>query len=389
METELGIVVSPREWAERLHRFTVDHGGARVRTRVLRPEDAIEQAYDVLLIDDITSFLNRRLVQQVRNSGRRVVGVYDGRDNPEGERYLAELGVDDVIDASATADEFVRVITSLQPVRPSAPVAESPEPLDAPAARPGYVVAVGAASGGVGATEVSLALARALSAGVRRALLIDADDVVPSIAQRLGLSLHPNIRTAVDAFLHGHVGFAGSVQAVRGQAVDVIAGLSNPRDWIEVRPADVVGLAREASLGRPATVVNVSARIEDLAFYGGPGRYGLARAVLTAADEVVFVAAPTPIGVARLLDAVAELRATNPHRAVHVVLNRAPRSTFKQGELTQEISRTFTPASLVFAPDDGRVTEAAWAGELVANGPFHKSVLELAGAMAIPVSKAS
>ncbi|MDH3303135.1 MAG: ParA family protein [Acidimicrobiia bacterium] len=392
VETELGIVVSARPWAEKLHRFTVDHGGARVRTRVLRPEDAVEQAYDVLLIDDITSFLNRRLVQQVHGAGRRIVGVYDGQDNPEGKRFLAELGVDEVIDAGASPDEFVRVISGLQPVRTVS--GDDPRPDEPVAAadgsRDGVMIAVGAASGGVGATEVALGLASTISGGVRRALVIDADDVLPSVAQRLGLALHPNVRTSVDAFLHQPDVLPATIQSLRKRPIDVIGGLSNPKDWIELRPADVVALARDLSVGRPAAIVNVSSRAEDLAFYGGPGRYGLSRALLAAADEVVLVAAPTPIGVARLLDSVADLRADRPHHSVHVLINRAPRSAFKQGELIQEISRTFTPASLVFVPDDPRVAEAAWAGEIVTNGPFAKAMSELAAGLApLAASRAS
>ena len=113
METELGVVVSSRDWAERLHRFTTDHGGARVRARVMRPEDALAEEYDVLFVDDITSFLNQRLVQQVQSSGRKVIGVFDEATGPEGYRRLSDLGVDEIIDASASPDEFLRLISTL------------------------------------------------------------------------------------------------------------------------------------------------------------------------------------------------------------------------------------------------------------------------------------
>ena len=67
---ELGIAVSPRDWGERLHRFVADHGGARVRTRVMRPEDVLSEQFDVLVIDDLTSYLTRRLVQQAQADGK-------------------------------------------------------------------------------------------------------------------------------------------------------------------------------------------------------------------------------------------------------------------------------------------------------------------------------
>ncbi len=385
METELGVVVSSRDWAERLHRFTTDHGGARVRARVMRPEDALAEEYDVLFVDDITSFLNQRLVQQVQSSGRKVIGVFDEATGPEGFRRLSDLGVDEIIDASASPDEFLRLISTLDIQRgglePDAGTAPPPIP-EAVAERRGGITVVGAASGGAGATEVALALAAAAAgSGIHRPVLVDADNVVPSIAQRLGLAVHPNLRTSVDALLHRSDRLAETLLSPRLTQVDVIGGLSNPKDWIEVRDGDVVDLVREMAGQRTNVIVNISSAIEDLSYYGGPGRYSLARSLLRAADHVVVVAPPTPVGVARLLDWVADARTLAHHRPLHVVLNRAPKSAYERGELTHEITRSYSPRSLVFAPEERRVAVAAWAGEFVASGPFAKALAPVASAV--------
>ena len=63
---------------------------------------------------------------------------------------------------------------------------------------------------------------------------------------------------------------------------------------------------------------------------------------------------------------------------VHLVLNRAPTDRYQRAELTGEIYRTFTPASLTFVPSDRRVERAAWTGELVPRGPFTTGVAALA-----------
>lgn len=384
-ETELGVVVSSRDWAERLHRFTTDHGGARVRARIMQPEDALDEEYHVLFVDDITSFLNQRLVQSVQSSGRKVIGVFDNETGPEGHRRLADLGVDEIIEASASPDEFLRLIGSLhiafgEEIFDSGPI--PPTVTAAVTESHGGVTVVGAASGGAGATELALALAAAAQgSGASRPLLVDADNVVPSIAQRLGLALHPNLRTAVDALLHRTDRLSDSVLTPRLAQVDVMGGLSNPSDWIEVREGDVVDLVREMANHHTNVIVNISSSIEDLSYYGGPGRFGLARALLGVADHVVVAAQPTPVGVARLLEWVADARTLAQHRPIHMVINRAPKSSYERGELTQEITRTYSPRSLIFAPTDHRLASAAWAGEFVSSGPFMKAIGPLASSV--------
>ncbi len=382
METELGLVVSAREWSERLHRFTVDHGGARVRARILRPEDAVAEDYDILLIDDVTSFLSRRLVQQVQSQGRSVVGVFDTIANPAGQSFLEGLGVDGVIDAHATAEEFVRAVSAFGVTERAAQAVHSDDQgAGDEAGHSGQLIVVAASSGGAGATEISVGLANALTSVKDRTLLIDADDVVPAIAQRLGLALHPNIRTSVDAWLHQPDRLERTFHALRRAALDVVAGVSNTQDWIELRAGDVVGLASGEAERRSFVVANISSRIEDLAFHGGPPRYGLARAMIGAADQLVVVSGPSPIGVARTLEWIAQVRALAPHRPIHLVFNMAPRSTFKLGELTQEVTRTYAPYSVTVVPDDRRVADAAWDGDIVKGGAFVKGIDDLSSAL--------
>lgn len=375
-ETELGVVVSPRMWAERLHRFTVDHGGARVRARVLRAEDALVEDYQVLIVDDVTSFLNLRLVQKVQSSGRRVIGVFDSQDSESGRRRLLELGVDDVIDADASPDEFLKVISALDVafVERESEVIEQQvpgEPIETSSHR-GMLTVVAGGSGGVGATEVALELARQTGDMGSSAVLIDADNVAPTLTQRLGLAVHPNLRTAVDALLHRPDRLSSTL--LKSPHVSVVGGLSNPKDWVEVRDGDVVELTKEFNTQGKDVLVNIDTHVEDLSYYGGIGRYSLARAMLAAADRIVLVGLGTPVGTARLLDWIAEARPIMPNIPIHIVINRASKSSYERGEIKQEITRTFSPHSLTYMPEDRRVQEAAWAGECVKTGAFTKAM---------------
>ncbi len=361
-EPSVALVLSPREWATRLHRHAADHGGVHVKARILRAEEATAGGFDVLIVDDTTSFLSPRLVEQVHSNGSRLLGVFDEADFPEGRQRLIDLGVDEVIDASASSEDLVRVVATMQPPDTDEPMSMQPTT----ELSKGRLVVVGGPFGGTGSTEVAVGLAASRSSLGARTLLVDADDVAPSIAQRLGLPLVPNLRTAVDQSRNG---VRPSVDSSRG--FDVVCGIPNARDWLELRPEDVSGAIRDLSTSTEVVIVNVSAGIERLP---GDGRFRLARRLISDADVVVGVGLPTPTGVTRLLEWVAEVRAINAHARFVLIVNRVPTGAFVKSEVAQEITRVFEPERIEFVPEDRRVRRAAWDGDLVRRGPFVRAV---------------
>src|SRR5215218_414296 len=169
----------------------------------------------------------------------------------------------------------------------------------------------------------------------------------------------------------------------RSFALDVMSGLPNVGAWSQVRPSEVLDVIEAVGRTRRHVIANIASRLEDVG-RGGRGRYGISRAVVCDASDVVGVAPATPVGVTRLLGWVTDVRALNAGATIHLAINRAPRDAFRKAELEQEIRRTFEPASLVFLPHDPRVDTAAWSGRLVAYGPYAKAVAELATRLAPP-----
>jgi MinD-like ATPase involved in chromosome partitioning or flagellar assembly len=398
-EPELAVVYSPREWANRVVRHITDHGGGRVRLRVVDRRVCLEEDFDVLIAEDVTSFLDARLVSELRRRGRQILGVYDP-DEPTGKDRLLELGVDDVIEDRAPAEEFVRKIARILSSTPRATAPSSPQPLPGlegelaameaslESAGPGAghpvhglrgrVCAVGGPPGGCGASEVAIELARAGRRRGETSLLVDADEVAPSLAQRLGLPPIPNIRTAIDALFHGAGRLHDALLPVAAGGFELLAGLANPADWTQVRPEEAAEVVAELRGLRDHVIVNVGAHTEDLARFGAADRYGVTREVLGAADVVVGVGMATPVGVARLVAWIADVVVLAPGRPVHLVVNKAPASRFVRGEVEAELLRNYAPASLTVVPLDPAVEKAAWRGELVAHGPFTRAVEGLA-----------
>jgi MinD-like ATPase involved in chromosome partitioning or flagellar assembly len=397
-EPELAVVYSPREWANRVVRHITDHGGGRVRLRVVDRRVCLEEEFDVLIAEDVTSFLDARLVQELRRRGRQILGVYDPKE-PTGKERLLELGVDDVIEDGAPAEEFVRKIARLLPLTPKSTSKLTDVELAAIAADldsadqtgllgaghsvhrlRGSVCAVGGPPGGCGASEVAVELARA---GRRRGdtcMLVDADEVAPSLAQRLGLPPIPNIRTAIDALFHGAGRLHDALLPVPEGGFELLAGLANPSDWPQVRPQEAAEVVAELRSLRDHVIVNVSAHTEDLPRLGAADRYGVTREVLGAADVVVGVGVATPVGVARRISWIADVVLLAAGTPVHLVVNKVPASRFVRGEVEAEVLRNYTPASLHLLPLDTAVEKAAWRGELVGQGPFTRGVEGLANA---------
>jgi MinD-like ATPase involved in chromosome partitioning or flagellar assembly len=238
----------------------------------------------------------------------------------------------------------------------------------------GRVMAVGGPPGGCGATEIAIELARFARVRGSTVVLVDADDRAPSVAQRLGLPLTPNIRTAAEVLFHDEMRLPDVVTPVPHGGFDALPGLGNPGDWAHLRPQEAVEVVRELAQAADQVVVNVGPHLEDLTQLGGPDRFGLARAVLRSAGTIVAVTAPSPVGIARLLDWLADLKEIAPRRAAHVIVNKAPDDAYARSEIAGEIRRTYVPASLHFVPPDPKVEAAAWRGDLVKAGPFTKAV---------------
>ena len=374
----VALAATPRGWAQRLHRHVADHGGARVRATVLHPRDLEQEEFEVFCADDVTSFLTVQLVDALHRGGRAVLGVFDAEDD-RGKGELLAMGVDAVVEQGASAEELLTAVRGLA-VLIRRDAREPALPRDAgPSLPSGALVAVGGPSGGVGATEIAIELARALSHDGGAVVLVDGDDHAPGLAARLGVAQYPNLRAALDAQRAG-VDAAGALQPLTGDGrLGAMAGLTAPRDWSELRPGDVLAVAKALAAGRDAVVVNIGSCLDDAA---GSGRYVQTREVAAAADLLVAVATPTPLGVARLAEWLADVAALPRRAPAHVVVNQAPSGSWQRQELLAEVDRCCATASLSVVPFDGRVTRAAWDGGPVARGPFTRAVAKLAEELA-------
>lgn len=402
-ELTVGVVASPRQWRSDLQSHVRNHV-VGVRLKILRePRTALDEHLDVMAVDDVASFLTPGTVKRLRERGVRIVGVFDPSEHEgQGERYLLDMGVDLTVPATASAEQLLGALSSFGTVaQVSDEIAAleaaygAPPPAVEPVPAAGGVTVVSGASDSPGATEIAIALAGALAARRERTILVDADDVAPSVARRLLFNLDPNILTALDDVHYGAGTLRNSVGVRQGTAPGsvhfaAIPGLANAADWNLIRDGDLITLIDELERAWDHVVINAGPHLEDLGAGMGPDRFGASRATVSRADRLIGVCSASPLGVLRFLDWAAEARALQPDVPIWVVVNRAPKSSYKRAELEQELRQNIGPeilAGLSFVPHDDRVADAVWDGAPVARGPFTKAVGELA--RIVPITAAA
>ena len=356
MTPDIAMAASARDWPDRLHRFILDHGGGRVVDRVMSADQATGSSFDVLLIDDVCSFLSPRVVSLVKQSGREVIGVYLPEDGSDAKRRLLECGISDVIETEALPEEFLSkvhaTLSHRMPTRLPEPAADSPA----------FRIGVTGACEGVGITELSIALAWSISRAAET-VLVDLDPNWPSVAQRLDLPVHPNIRTAIDHALHRPDRLSEALQKL--ERLSVLGGRADGGQGAEISRADALMLLDAVGSSTEVLVVDLGPMTE------------LASTLIKEFDTVMLVGTATPVGVARLVRTAGIILGRQPMTSLVVVANKTARGGFHRSEVVAEIGRALPDVPIVTLPVDPGLDEATWNGTLTGRGRFNRSVEEV------------
>ncbi|MDT4941211.1 MAG: hypothetical protein QOJ34_1300, partial [Pseudonocardiales bacterium] len=277
------------------------------------------------------------------------------------------------------------------------PAGHLPAVRPSPAGAPGTVLAVWGPTGAPGRTTVAVTLADELAGLGCTVLLVDSDVYGGTVAPVLGvLDESPGIAAACRLAAAGGLDAEalGALCWQLGPRLRVLSGIPLASRWPELRPAAIGALLAVARGSADVTVVDCGFCLEtdeELSFDTvAPRRNGATLAVLDDADLVLVVGAADPIGVQRLVRALAELPDAQVGTPTEIVLNRV-RDHVVPGraadELTAALARFAGRVPAALLPDDSRALDAALAaGRLLSeaspNSPLRHAVRELAGALA-------
>lgn len=282
---------------------------------------------------------------------------------------------------------------------PSTSMAIPPGGVAGPATAPtrrGTVMAVWGPTGAPGRTTVAVTLADEIARLGLAALLADADVYGGTVAAVLGL-------------LDDSPGLAGACRQAAATRLDpgalatlcwqltpglrVLTGVPLAARWPELRPSAVETVLTVARGMADFTVVDCGFSLEtdeELSFDTlAPRRNGATLAVLESADVVVTVGAADPIGMQRLVRALADLRELDLAASVWVVLNKVRRGVVPgdpAAELTGALQRFAGCAPSALLPLDRESLDAALAtgrslAEARPSSQLRRAVGELAAAL--------
>ena len=241
--------------------------------------------------------------------------------------------------------------------------------------------------GAPGRTTIALALAGELASRGRQATLLDIDPWGGTVGQHLG------ILSEVSGLLAAsRAAASGTLTPERveelcvgvGRHLRVLTGLPTADRWSEVGGGtveQVLDVARQCG----DVIVDVGYALDPEAlggWSGRPPREHLATEAVAAADLVVLVGAPDPVGLTRLVRAVAELADVRPEGPDLVVLNRMrPTIGWSADEVADLVRRAAPDAPVVALPEDRAGVDRALAeGALLTEsgpGPLRAHVRDL------------
>lgn len=234
----------------------------------------------------------------------------------------------------------------------------------------GVVVCVWGTAGAPGRSTIALGLADAWSRAGLRACVIDADTYGPSVAHSLAL-VEPasGLLLACKHADHGSLNDEALSRALRSirPGLDILTGLEEASRWPEIRPDSFARVVSECRSHFDVTIVDIHDCIEETSdpVTGMRGeRNGVARASLGIADQVIVVARPDPVGVARLVRALTHVERSDSDTQPLVVLNRVRRGV-DVTEVKAVLARVGSPMTVAQVPEDSIVSRAAIRGSLL------------------------
>ena len=224
---------------------------------------------------------------------------------------------------------------------------------------------------------------------------MDADTEAPCQAQLLGMLEDASSMAAVARRAsHGRLTAAGllHLSPLLTPGLHVTTGLGRAERWRELPSAALEEVLRVARTAAQVTVLDLGAGAEEpppgLDAWGAPPRHGATRTALAEADVVLVVGSADPVGVRRLIDALATLeeQALAPDAQILPVVTkvRASAAGPHPGQaVLQALDELAEVSEAVLVPDDRAALDACLLqgrllSELAENSPARAPVADLA-----------
>lgn len=321
--------------------------------------------------------LDRAVVRSFAQQAVTVVGVPSTAD---AHIRLVGLGIGTVVPCGSTVEDVLAAALSAL----AEPEIPAPTEVGTDPQASGMIVAVWGPTGAPGRTTLAVNLAFELAAMAPSVVLVDADTYGGAVAQALGLMDEaPGIAAVARAALQG----ASINEAIRRHASEVrpglrvLSGISRSARWGEIPGAALQPMWAAVRAVAAVTVVDCGFGVEQDGPSGlAAGRNDATLSTLAEADLVVIVGSADPLGVQRLVQALADIAevpgAGSTPRIVVVNRVRSSVAGHRPNEAVADVLARYAAVSEVWVvPDDQKACDAATlAGEALGERAPHAPV---------------
>lgn len=358
--TDVAVAAGGADWEREVVAGLERVAGLQLVRRCVDLEDLLALvdtgAITVALIDPRVPGLDLDAVDRLNRAGVRVAEVRSGAGGGTApvppSPSAAAIGITDAVDPGRLS-----VLGTW-----SAPSVDDGESSAAsPASAPGRLIVVWGPEGAPGRSTVALTLAAATAAAGESTVLIDADTRGGSLAQQVAvLDEVAGLLAACRSANEGRVDQVADHLLSLDDRLHLLTGIPRADLWPQVRVAAVEQVVRRLRREHAVLVADIGPGLGSGEAVPERSRDQVGLHLLHEADQVIVVGRADPVGLSRVIRALAELREAVPGVEPLLVLNHA-RSTigWRDAEMRATVRRLSGIEPSVFLPSDQAALDTA------------------------------